>query len=84
MINDDVTKISTKREKNKSERVFGLQVRYRELDMYFQNQELLEKLFGNFFGNFGGNFLDFSWIFFGRIFGRIFWEEFVVYIVKVN
>ena len=52
---------------NKPERVFGLQVRCRELDV-FKILEIFEKLFGNFL-DLLGNFL-----------GGIFWKEFFVYI----
>ena len=68
------------REKNKPERVFGLQVRCKELDI-FKIRNLLRNcleivwIFSRFFG---GNFFEFSWIFL-RIFGffvRIFLRGF--------
>ena len=83
---------------NKPEKVFGLQVRCRELDI-FKNLGIFEKLFGIFFdfwGNFFGGFFggifreefferNILGRFFGTIFLRgIFWEEFFVYIVKVG
>ena len=79
---------------NIPERVFGLQVRYRELDI-FKIRNFFEKFFGNFlefFGIFWGNFLDCFWrnflerIFWENFFRRIswgedfFWEELFVYI----
>ena len=63
--------------KNKPERVFDLQVRYRELDILKIRNfwEIVWKFFG-FSGIFGGIFLD--------IFGGFSFEEFFVYIVKVS
>ena len=79
--------------KNKPERVFGLKVRCRELDIF----KILDifGIFLEFFWNFFGFFWESIKIFLGnfwRIFceeffggnflGGIFWEEFFVYIVK--
>ena len=63
---------------NKPERVLGLQVRCRELDVFKIRNFLRSCL--DFFVNFVGNFLD-SY-FFGRIFGRIFWEDFLKTLLK--
>ena len=67
---------------NKPERVFGLQVRCRELDI-FKIIEFFE-FWGDFFGgifwkDFFGRILwedFFGRIFLGGFFGRIFWEDY--------
>ena len=59
-------KFSVKIWKNKPERVFGLQVRCRELDI-FKIRNFLD-----IFGIFEGNILDFL----EEFFGGIFWEDF--------
>ena len=57
--------------KNKLERVFGLQVRCRELEIF----KILEKCFENFWGNFFvRNFLV-GFFVGGIFFGGILWEE---------
>ena len=62
-------------DRNKPERVFGLQVPCRELDIFKIGNCLRNCL--EIFWIFSGNFLDYSWGFFGGIFleeffGRIF------------
>ena len=83
--------------KNKPERVFGLQVRWRELDTFKILEKFWEifwKCFGFLRGIFGEFFGRIFWEdFFGEIFwedflgefflGGFFWEEFFVYIIKV-
>ena len=65
---------------NQPERVFGLQVRYKELDIFKILQKFWDifwKFFGffwEFFGNFLGGFL--GGIFLEEFFGKIFLEEF--------
>ena len=63
-------KFSVKIWKNKPKRVFGLQVRCRELDI-FKIRNFLRN-FLDIFGIFEGNILDFL----EEFFGGIFWEDF--------
>ena len=60
---------------NKPERIFGLQMRCRELDIFKIRNfwEIVWKLFG-FFGRF---FWDFSWIFLGFFWSISFWRIFL-------
>ena len=67
---------------NKPERVFGLQVRCRKLDIFKWFEKLLG-IFLEFLGNFG-NFSGFFWrnflgeMFWEKFFGRIFfWKDFL-------
>ena len=74
---------------NNPERVFGLQVRCRELEIFKKFifllfSGILEVIFWIFLGILEEVFLVFFWRkFFGGLLGRISWEEFFVYIVKV-
>ena len=78
-----------RKEENKPERVFGLQVRCMELDIFkilgiFWNSGLLVEFFGDFLGGFflRNYFGGFFWriflgdIFWEKFFGRFFWEDF--------